>query len=429
MASNILRLVGSAPDQHFQLLALPNELIIEIAHSIDAKDLYHLMQTCHRLNTVLALRLHSCFIQHKDKILLDACIHNTTTLIRRAIAVGARPEVKFLLNACGRNDIEAVIILLDEGKLDVNSCDWRQNVVDCCSWRYEDIYPLQVAVRCGHPIIVEALLSRGIRMNDPDALRGSGVRINRRGGYNYLMGAVDSGDLTVLRLLLKYGATVLAPNGWAYDDALRHAMYNRRDMLLPFIELGYHLEHAIFQPRTALSIAARLDCVGTVKLLLKSGCDANYVQCPWLRTPLSECCAVRGSIETMTALLEAGANPDELDMNSLSSLQIAMSRGHVEAVRLLINWTQHSTHPICWFPKRIRNPEYLEGREECKRILDEAGFNTDEPCLRVRWREYKQMLSDEKEDLQNAEAVEELQEVQEVQEVSVVEEMGVNVEE
>ncbi|KAI5843136.1 ankyrin repeat-containing domain protein [Morchella snyderi] len=396
MAPNILRVVGSAPDQHFQLLALPNELIIGIAQSIDAKDLYHLMQTCHRLNDVLASRLHFFFIQHKDEILLNACIDNKTSLIRRAIAVGARPEVTFLLNACGRNDIETVTLLLDDGKLNVNWSDWRQEVVDCCSWRYEDIYPLQVAIRCGHPTIVEALLSRGIQMNDADALYRSGSRITRRGGYNYVMGAVDSGNVKILRLLLQYGATVLAPNGWPYVDALRHAMYNRREMLPPFIELGYHLDHAIFYPQTALSLAARFDCVDTVKLILKSGCDANFVQCSWLRTPLSECCAARGSTETMTALLEAGADPDELDLNNLTSLQIAISRGHVEAVRLLINWTKNTTQPICWFPKRIRNPEYLEGREECKRILDEAGFDTDEHWFGVVSGAYKRKLADKK---------------------------------
>lgn len=102
--------------------------------------------------------------------------------------------------------------------------------------------------------------------------------------------------------------------------------------------------------------------------------------------PLHVCCEQRGeSMEMLNLLLEAGADVDEPNRYSQFSLQVAMLRGDVEAVKVLVKRMKKHVHRICWFPVRCRwlersrrRPKCLRGRLECWRIVQAAGIYTSD---------------------------------------------------
>lgn len=226
-------------------------------------------------------------------ILVDACSQNNTTKLRVSVAAGARPKTEHLMSACGWKATAVVIALIDEHAVSTNGAPIDPNITP---YNYGPMTPLDKATRAFRIETIEVLLARGAKP--------------------YLR------EATYFRSFL--------------FDPVVFAMFHARELLVPFVERGFHLEGSRFMPRTALGFAVRFGCISTVKLLLKHGSDVNQRQRCNGMTPLHECCKRCGNIEMMTVLLEAGADVDLYNWYDLTPLQLAMCRGDVEAVRLLV---------------------------------------------------------------------------------------------
>jgi ankyrin repeat protein len=128
-----------------------------------------------------------------------------------------------------------------------------------------------------------------------------------------LLVATRSFHVAAVEALLARGAIPHFPDINSFTSLIQFnpvlfAMFHAREVLVPLVERGYHLDDRLFRPRTALGWAVRFGCVATVKLLLKHGSDVNQSQVYTGMAPLSECCITRRgkNIEMMTVLLEAG---------------------------------------------------------------------------------------------------------------------------
>ena len=282
-------------------------------------------------------------------------------------ALGAPPQKSDLVQAVERGDLSAVQALIATG----SSVNQRNHCDDA---------PLTAAVRAGHPDIVQALLKAGARID----YRGScpvpqesvlciaaeqgrleSVRLLTEAGAppnghdpmgrTPLMCAAGAGNLDAMAFLLRNGADIHATESALnifpppIDTALMHAASKGRwqavELLLEagarvndkgqgdFTALAYAVRESFFKP---VREANPRDYPATVRILLALGADPNAaVKDDRRSTPLA--LAVRRDKAPLLALLlEAGASPNSRGAGGETPLMIAVKRGDLETVRLLV---------------------------------------------------------------------------------------------
>lgn len=160
-----------------------------------------------------------------------------------------------------------------------------------------------------------------------------------RGPYNDLIVAATEGSVERTVALLSEGAIDIdqgGPEGWTPLICAVCKGYARVVRIL--LREGASLEVAADEGFTALHFAVNYGRLAVTKMLLKGGASAYLeLQTEAGATPLLVGADV-GHPEIMTALIEAGANPNCRNPGGETPLYTAAHRGHLGAVKVLLRY-------------------------------------------------------------------------------------------
>jgi ankyrin repeat protein len=203
--------------------------------------------------------------------------------------------------------------------------------------------------------------------------------------------AAKNGRVELVELLLDQGADVNVPdeNGdfplfWAIfgktgqHSAVCPAQPASEDDHARTVELllarGAKVDRTFNQGSTFVHVAALYRGAQVMKVLLKAGENPNLPENSLKKTPL-HAAAVGGRVETVLALLDAGADPKAVDIRGDTALHIAADCGNAEVVKLLLGRhvpinTQNQSQGLM----PIHNATFANSLE-CVQILLDAGAN------------------------------------------------------
>lgn len=208
-------------------------------------------------------------------------------------------------------DIEKVSQFLEKG-IDVNI---RNNL---------DQSALSAAVNTGNVTLIEMLLKAGANPNSP----------SKRQQPPPLLRAVASNNIAVARLLLNYQANinVVDENGWS---PLFHTIENNNVlMMLNLIKLGANVNQVDNFSSTPLLTAIQKNNAEITYILLQNGANINVRDFSGA-TPLLT--AVLGQrYKIVQILLESGANAREMAPNGTPVLHIALEKNYTAIANLLL---------------------------------------------------------------------------------------------
>jgi ankyrin repeat protein len=230
--------------------------------------------------------------------------------------------------------LKLIRILLNAGA-NVNAPSLGES--DLWPSRYRPATPLQVASKAGHKSLSRLLLDSGAEVNALPYPEGSTA----------LLGAVESGDVELVEMLLHRGAVVDAP--------------------------GHHES----EPRvTCLLAAVERGDAAIVKLLLEASADGNFpVMNRFGLSSIEITKAFTNNSEVMQLLLESGAMRDR-EGHQRAQLIHAISRRDPACVRSIINAGIVLTEPDGFRSKVLR--EAIEwGDENILLILIQAGIDVN----------------------------------------------------
>ena len=246
-----------------------------------------------------------------------------------AVSVTAAADDQQLVEAAKRNDTAAIRVLLAE-RVDVNipevdgttALHWAvhhddPDLVDqllragarvSAQNRY-GIEPLSIACLNGNAVIVDALLEAGA---DPDSSQPE--------GETALMTAARSGSLDVVELLIARGADVKAKETWRGQTATMWAAAEGHAAVV----------------RLLASRGADIHARSTFPEVAPGRGPGRRRDAPEGLTPVLF--AVRhGHIDTVMALLDAGADVNETSPSGYSLLHLAILNAHFELAAVLLD--------------------------------------------------------------------------------------------
>ena len=179
---------------------------------------------------------------------------------------------------------------------------------------------------------------------DPRALAGIAAKdagIDARDGYGRtaLIVAAYSGQHEVMRALVKAGANPNALEHDRYDIVTIAAVANDVPTLKVALSLGASARNVTSRyDGTALIAAAQLGHAEVVRELIRAGAPLDHVNnLGW--TALIESIVLGDGgprhVDTLRALVEAGANVNLADRGGQSPLALARGRGYREMVSIL----------------------------------------------------------------------------------------------
>jgi ankyrin repeat protein len=178
---------------------------------------------------------------------------------------------------------------------------------------------LMLAVREGHESMIQLLLDNGFSVNHKDSH-----------GRTALHKAVQSCDITIIRMLLDRGALIDAPG--PKDTVLTVAVRSgRHDIVQTLLDHGADLSDGRWHvPVFAAVDKRRFDIVDMILLR-----DVHINDSTRLGTALYQ--AAWGGLGTLVkVLLKHGAKADDHEESTRTPLQIATAKCHPRVVRLLI---------------------------------------------------------------------------------------------
>jgi hypothetical protein len=187
---------------------------------------------------------------------------------------------------------------------------------------------LHAAAAAGDVAAAEALLKSGAKTEDRDGM-----------GRTAFLIAAHLGQRDVMKALVAAGADANTVDSQRYDAVTIAAVAGDIETLKVALELGNKAAN-ITSPYdgTALIAAAHLGHDEVVRILIKAGAPLNHINnLGW--TALIEAVILgdggKRHIETVRALIEAGANPHIADRSRQTPLDHAQARGFDEIVKIL----------------------------------------------------------------------------------------------
>jgi len=190
---------------------------------------------------------------------------------------------------------------------------------------------------------LEHQLFEAARTNDAagvrDAIaRGADLEARDADGRTPLVAATKSNAATAATALIDAGADVNAKDD-RQDSAFLYAGAEGLDeILLATLAHGADVKSTNRFGGTALIPASEHGHVETVRILIRAGVPVNHVNHPGWTALLEAVVYGDGSaryVDTVTQLLDAGADPTIRDARGLTALQNAQNRGQRDIVVLL----------------------------------------------------------------------------------------------
>jgi ankyrin repeat protein len=301
----------------FELLAIPVELILDVADHLPASDLVHLAQSNRWLFRLLSPRIDSIALEYRvpgcsqrPSVLLWAVANNHLGLVKRLVALGAPIHGS-------RNG--SVVVDKPLGPMLVQSA-------------------LDLAIQEGHYEIAEFLMAQGADVNASDPL-----------WFRTPLSATTGVDrIELAELLLNHGADPFLRDAWGGMTPLHSAAKFRSSALVEkLLSLGVDVNARDDFGRTPLHLVSR-DLVektylgqsdnaaaAIAKKLLEAGANRDirtYLQHK-NQTPL-HLAAFHGNPTVLRVLLESGADVATTDALGCTALHLAASGEYDENIRL-----------------------------------------------------------------------------------------------
>ncbi|MEW6351608.1 MAG: ankyrin repeat domain-containing protein [Thermodesulfobacteriota bacterium] len=247
----------------------------------------------------------------------------------------ARERRKAFIAAAARGDLAAIKRLLEEGA-DVNGPDDSQRRALPC------------AAAKGHLMVVRLLLEKGavLSATDQDGLtplmnaceegrfetveflldKGADVNAQTRYGSTALRKAIEDQHPHIVRLLLDRGANVNRRLNDGSFILMSAAMTGSTEVVEELLQKGADVNARDGNGSSALTWAAAADRADVVKLLKSRGAESDL----WVA-------ALTGDTQELQRFIDAGADVNARDGQGWTPLMNAAQKGHVEAVKLLLD--------------------------------------------------------------------------------------------
>jgi ankyrin repeat protein len=269
--------------------------------------------------------------------LLLAGRHGNAAIVSQLIAAGAKATAKDykLRNALHRaadanQPVDVIAPLLKSG-IDLEDVDSETELTALASYAMH-----------GNREACRALLDAGAKPDGQSMFGPSPLGIATNGPYSS-----DEDALAVVKLLLEHGAK--AGMSDAQRDSLGPlfgaSMNGRASLIKPLVEGGAPMEMP-FVNVTPLGWACAMPSTDTVTALLNLGANPRVVDRMGI-TPLCHAAAA-GRTDNMKLLLDHGVSPDATDPLGVPPIWVAASCGQTRAVRLLLaaGAKSDAVHPV-----------------------------------------------------------------------------------
>ena len=204
---------------------------------------------------------------------------------------------------------------------------------------------------------------------------GAPMDVAARGGKTACMLAAEGGHLQCLRLLIERGADVNKSSIQGLSAAGEAVRGNQPDAFWLLLQAGADPSRG---SDSALSMAAFFDRPAFFRLAHESGANLGAIQISGASLVWS--CAASGSLESLRALLDCGANPNSFTENNhlQSALMQAAENGHVGCAKLLIE-RGADLHAIDDLGRTALGYAATGNQPDALRLLAGAGAPWDQP--------------------------------------------------
>ena len=224
--------------------------------------------------------------------------------------------------AAHRDDLEMAELLIEAGA-EVNAANGY------------GVMPLSLACTNGSPAMIQKLLKAGA---DPNATRQT--------GETAIMTAARTGNLEAVKALLAYKADLNRRETRRGQTALMWAVEQGHSQIVRLlIEYGADVNARSSRDFAPLLFVAQRGDLDSVKALLGAGAQLDGATPEWGSALVAS--AARGHEAAALFLLEKGADPNAADSNQLTALHYAMLQGlaHMGGIPTHLNNSAHVHRP------------------------------------------------------------------------------------
>ena len=285
---------------------------------------HHTHHTHHNQDQIMLTRINSAttnFIDYSSDALLNYCRDNNILAVKEILTFeenNLRNDNNELNQADTANNLQA----LKRVKIDLEIQD------EVCQT------PLIIATRNNFTEIANLLIEHNANVNASDL-----------DSWTPLLNSSREGNLELVEKLLQKGASIELRDCGGFTPLMWSCYKNHVNLVKCFIKNGANVNAQCKNSISCLSWAAGRDYYEVVVQLLK----VNYIkvnsQDRNSSTPLLWA-ARKGSLSICQALVERGANPDLIGMNSMTPLLIACKFGYLDVALYLVSKTELSLNHL-----------------------------------------------------------------------------------
>ena len=239
--------------------------------------------------------------------------------------------------------------------------------------------PLGLAAEEGATEIMQILLGQGADNGTPEGEDKQSPAI----GSEALFTAIESGNVTLVNLLVEAGADVNAAEGFGGNTPLHEAVEEgNAEIVQILVDAGADIEAEGFMGQTPLGLAAEEGASEIMQILLGQGADSGTPegedkQSPTIGSEALFTAIKKGDVETVRLLVEAGTDVNAAEgFGGNTPLHEAVEEGNTEIVQILVD-AGADIEAEGFMGRTPLSLAAEEGATEIMRILLGLGESTD----------------------------------------------------